>query len=150
MHLFLNWAQLMKIAAAVQKLDFKYGTWGPLLYLLCDDTRNALHAVFICMCAPVLQCPFPFCSFVSLHVVTNLCTFHSMLRPGAPSRSFSKPTISAQTVKKLRDQTGSPMMDCKRALEEVCMRVVCVRVCVCVRERETETACMRVHVCVYA
>jgi len=37
---------------------------------------------------------------------------------GAPSRSFSKPTISAQTVKKLRDQTGSPMMDCKRALEE--------------------------------
>jgi hypothetical protein len=38
---------------------------------------------------------------------------------GAQARSFSKPNISAQTVKELRDKTGSPMMDCKRALEEV-------------------------------
>ena len=38
---------------------------------------------------------------------------------GAHARSFSTPKISAQTVKELRDKTGSPMMDCKRALEEV-------------------------------
>ena len=38
---------------------------------------------------------------------------------GAQARSFSKPNISAQTVKELREKTGSPMMDCKRALEEV-------------------------------
>ena len=37
----------------------------------------------------------------------------------APSRSFATPSISAQAVKQLRDKTGSPMMDCKRALEEV-------------------------------
>ena len=37
----------------------------------------------------------------------------------APARSLSAaPKISAQTVKELRDKTGSPMMDCKRALEE--------------------------------
>jgi elongation factor Ts len=31
---------------------------------------------------------------------------------------MSTPKISAQAVKELRDRTGSPMMDCKRALEE--------------------------------
>src|SRR5207302_7296029 len=39
-------------------------------------------------------------------------------RSRSPRRSAPMAEISAALVKELRDQTGAPMMDCKRALQE--------------------------------
>jgi len=40
----------------------------------------------------------------------------SMTTSAAPDDS-KKPNISAEQVKKLRERTGAPMMDCKKALQ---------------------------------
>jgi len=42
----------------------------------------------------------------------------SMTTPAAPGENESKkPNITAEQVRKLRERTGAPMMDCKKALE---------------------------------
>jgi len=56
------------------------------------------------------------CSISSVHMAVASRRWVPLA--AAPSRSFATPSISAQAVKQLRDKTGSPMMDCKRALEE--------------------------------